>query len=334
MNDIVILKFPPYYTKREIKQLNDISPDILIFDDNFVAELVKIKFPDSIFYVNFGQNFNKILINIKLPRFLKKIKFGDGYTQSLDYVNLPKTLEILEFGSSFNNSLFSVKLPENLKELILNDIFNCALPPVLPEGLEKLFLGESFEYSVNNFIVPMNLKELKISGMNQNKPLFDNLPKTLEYLKIVNNLEFDFDYNLPVLKKLVVHDNSNILINFDKLLELEHFVCKGKQNNEKILNKLPNTIKYLEIEYFLEIDLVNLPMDLEELKINVGKTYNLRNNQQKPIPKFQIHKQTNLPMNLKKIILCDVEIMKYLKKVPYNCKVVDFNNKEIIYNEV
>jgi hypothetical protein len=344
MSDIIVMKFPPYYTKNQINKINEVQPDILIFDDDFITGLKEFKFPDSIFYIDFGKKFNKSLSNIKLPRYLKKIKFGDNFVQSLDYVRLPQTLEIIELGKEYINSLFCVKLPICLKELVLNDVFNSGIPCVLPENLEKLVLGKNFDYSVNNFIVPQNLKILRISGTFTNKTLFDNLPKTLEYLEIVNYLGFDLDYELPLLKKLMISDNRTVLINFEKLPRLEQFICSGKAKNEQILNKLPNTIKYLEITQMLDINLVNLPLDLEELYINIDKqnsqVFNIfqininnamQNNQSNK--KELMYLQTNLPINLKKIRLSDSELIKYIEKISFDCIVTDSNDNPVNTNE-
>lgn len=329
MSEIIVMKFPPYFTKNQINKINEIMPDILIFDDDFITELIEFILPDSIFYIDFGKKFNKTLTNIKLPRYLKKIKFGDSFVQSLNYVNLPQSLEIIEFGKEYTNSLFSVKLPNSLKELILNDIYNCALPFVLPQNLEKLFLGKNFDYSVNNFIVPENLKELRISGMPNNKTLFDILPKTLEYLEIVDCLSFDLNCELPLLKKIIIINNQQILINFDKLPSLEYMICSGKKINESILNNLPKTIKYLEIRSILEFDLVNLPSDLEELYINIEKQIVHQQINIPPEKKFIIHTQTNLPINIKKIKLSDVELIKCIEKMPFDCVIVDSYDKQI-----
>lgn len=339
MSEIIVMKYPPYYTKRQIKQIKKVKPDILIFDDGFITTLDKFVLPDSIIYLDFGKCFNKPLKHINLPKYLRKLRFGDNFVQSLDYVKLPETLEILEFGSNYTTSLFCVKLPSSLKELILNDNFNCGIPNFLPTKIEKIVLGEKFDYSINNFVVPQMLKYLRINGSCNNKILFDNLPPTLEYLEIVNYLEFDFCYDLPLLEKLLINNNDSVLINIEKLTNLKYFKCTGVKKNEMLLNSLPENVQYLEIVNELKVDLVNLHFSVEELYLNFDyKEYdylqpiqlNLVNpnliNQN--MPNNNIIKQTNLPANIKKIKLKDIKLLKYIQKIPYDCIIVDSNDKE------
>lgn len=342
MCDIIVMKFPPYYTKQQIKKINVVKPDIFIYDDDFISELKEFILPDSIFYLLFGKKFNKSIKNFKLPRYLKKIKFGDNFIQSLDYVKFPETLEIIEFGYNYNNSLFSVKFPSNLKELILNNEFNCGLPSILPENLEKLILGNKFDHSINNFIVPQKLKFLKINGEDYNKVLFDNLSESLECLEIVNTLKFDIDLNLPELTNLIIprYNKNNLCVNFNKLPKLNYLICSGKVGNQNLFYNLPESLTYLEIIDYLDCDLTNLHYRLEELFLNLKSTENknfvvMGNGlQQANIPDYKpkMHKQTNLPLTLKKIKLSHIELLKYIEKIPYDCIIVDINDKPMAYN--
>jgi len=269
MNDIVIMKFPPFFNKKQIESINIVNPDVLLFDNQFIANLDDFVFPDSIFYINFGNSFNKSLKYVVLPKYLKKLKLSDVYTQSLNYVSFPETVEILELGKEFNNSLFSVKLPKNLKELILNDKFNAALPSILPDGLEKLILGQQFDFSFNNFVVPQKLKHIKINGKEGNKVLFKTLPKTIENIEVVEYLNFKYHFDFPHLETLIIPFNSKKITIIKECKNLKYVKCSAVEHNYNFLNNLPDSVKKLEIINSLCVDLINLPDSLEELFINI-----------------------------------------------------------------
>jgi hypothetical protein len=275
MNDITVMKFPMYYKKRHVKQINKVNPDILIFDDCFITSVDEFIFPDSIIYLDFGKRFNKSLKNVSLPKYLKKLKFGDKFVQSLDYVKLPDKLEILEFGNNYQVSLFSVKFPDSLQEIILNDSFNHSLPFFLPKKLEKIVLGGYFDYSLNTFIIPENLKYLRVNGSITNKVLFDKLPQGLKSLEVVNNLDFNMN-NLP-----------------DSIEEL-------------IINMLDNN--------------ANFPPNMHFKNTNFGC--------------ISITEQTNLPFGLTKIKLSHASLVDYIKKIPFDCKLVDMNDQEIVLQDI
>ena len=339
MSDILVMNFPPYYTKNQIKQIKKVNPDILIFDDDFITPLNEFIFSDSIIYLDFGKNFNKSLKNIILPKYLRKLRFGDGFLQSLDYVKLPDTLEIIELGANYNVSLFCANLPIYLKELILNDDFNCPIPRFLPKKLEKIVLGTHFDYSLNNFIVPKKLKYLRINGSQTNTVLFDNLPRTMEYLEIVGYLGFDLKFDLPLLERLIINNNGNVQIDIEKLPKLKYLKCCGAKNNEILLNTLSENVRHLEIINKLKVDLVNLHFNLDELYLNFDyKENELMTNLHlvgvnpiglNPIGlnSANIEKQTNLPVNLKKLKLKDIKLLKFIEKIPYDCLIVDSNDK-------
>jgi len=350
MNDLVIMKFPPFFNKKQIESINKVNPDILLFDEEFRVELNNFIFSDSIFYISFGNSFNKSLKHVVLPKYLKMLKLSDVYSQSLNYVSLPETLEIINLGKVFNNSLFSVKFPKNLKELILNDQFNAALPSVLPNTLEKLILGKEFDFSINNFVVPEKLKYIKINGKLGNKVLFKNLPKTIESIEVVEYLYFKYHLDFPLLETLIIPSNyKEITINNKECKKLKYIKCTAKTDNDKFLNNLPDSVKKLEIVNSLCVDLINLPDSLEELfiniepmnningvffNININFIQNIQNAQNPPLapepdyPEYFV-KQTNLPITLKTLKLYDEKLLKFFDKIPYGCNVVYMNIKPI-----
>ena len=80
MNKITVMKFPPYYSKKDVKKITKVNPDILIFDNDFFTTLDNFTFPDSIVYLEFGKRFNKSLKYVDLPKYLKKLRetLSDG----------------------------------------------------------------------------------------------------------------------------------------------------------------------------------------------------------------------------------------------------------------
>jgi len=367
MEKLIIAKFPPFYNRAEIKKLQKSKPDIIIFDDEFNADIKHIEFPDTTFFIDFGKSFNKLLLNITFPKYLKKIKFGDNFTQSLDFTKLPNTLEVLELGNNYNVSLFCVKLPDSLKELKLNDDFNAGMPQFLPSNLEKLYLGKTFDYSANNFVFGNNIKSLCIGGQTTNSIFFENENKftMLEELHIKSSLNFDLDCEFPELKKLVFDNITLTNVNLLKMKKLEHLVISGN----KPLNKLPQTIKYLEIIHSLDFELTNIPDDIEELYINVLEKHSFNpanfqvvnpahaplipnmlnlppipihnNHHMLNLPPMPIHnnnqkqyiikEQTNLPLTLNKLKLVDSSLLKYIK-IPFGTLIFDKNNNPISHN--
>ena len=362
MNDIVIMKFPSFFNKKQIESIDIAKPDILLFDEEFIAKLDDFIFPDSIFYINLGNSFNKSLKYVVLPKYLKKLKLSDVYTKSLNYVSFPETVEILDLGKEFNDSLFSVKLPKNLKELILNDKFNARLPSVLPDGLEKLIFGKEFDFSFNNFVVPQKLKHIKINGKVENKVLFKNLPKTIENIEVVEYLIFKYHFDFPLLETLIIPSNSKKITINKECKNLKYVKCSATEHNYNFLNNLPDNIKKLEIINGLYVDLINLPNSLEELFINIEPkniakvhgnfAFNLNNpnnlmqnglinmqnrliNMQNPPvpavplePEYPEHfvKQTNLPITLKTLKLYDKKLLKFFDKIPYDCNIVNMDD--------
>lgn len=334
MSDIIIMEFPCFFNKKQINDINKVKPDILLFNEQFVADLKDFNFPDSILCIDFGKIFNKSLKYIVLPKYLKKLKLSDIYSQSLDCVNLPETIEIINFGLSFNNSIFSVKLPKELKELILNDVFNAALPSVLPKHLEKLILGKDFDFSINNFVIPRQLKYIRISGKLCNKTVFEKLPKTIEYIEFVDCLCFDCHFKFPLLETLIIPlTYKKNTIEKEKCNKLKRIKCSGGDNNSFLLNNLPNSVTHLEITDELKVELINLPENLEELFININSSSKdifipiPRPNNQNLFHPVKCVKQTNLPITLKTLKLYDINLLKFFDKIPYNCNIVDLNNK-------
>ena len=380
MNNITVMKFPPYHTKKDINNINEVLPDILILDDDFISELTEFDLPNSIIYLDFGKKFNKSLKTINLPKYLKKIKFGnefnqplnhiklpqnleilqfgDEFNQSLDYVILPQTLKILQFGKKYQCSLFSVKFPNSLLELILGNSI-CTLPYFLPKNLEKIILSCHFDYSQNVFVVPCTLKSLRVSGTASNKVLLDNLPLSLKTLEVIYNLDFDM-INLPnELEELFINIEVVADYNVDIFLPNNNAINLNIPNNNAMNLNIPNNnamnlnipnnnvIKITIPNKNLNLNMPNIDaikpnilnnnaMNLNMPNNNMGNM-NLSNNN---VSNFKLAnntnavEQTNLPFGLKKLKLSHIYLLKYFKKIPFDCKLVDINDQEYNLTDV
>ena len=58
---------------------------------------------------------------VKFPENLQSLTFGDAFNRSLDRLLLPGNLLQLTLGDEFNQSMEHVKLPERLQHLTLGD---------------------------------------------------------------------------------------------------------------------------------------------------------------------------------------------------------------------
>ena len=349
-----------YQTK--YKKINKINPDILIFDDDFITPINEFNFSDSIIYLDFGKKFNKTLKDIKLPKYLKKIKFGDGFTQSLDYVKLPENLEVLEFGNNYQVSLFSVKFPASLREIILKDSFNYSLPFFLPKKLKKIILGKHFDYSLNTFVIPENLKYLRVSGSESNVVLFNKLPQSIKTLEVINNLDFDM-INLPdSLEELILDieckdmDPYNMAhymniaqrnANLGNIAQGNIVLGNGNLGNIAQGNIAQGNIGLGNIGLgngnFGNMAQGNIGLgngnfgNIAQGNIGLGNgnfgngNTGLENENYKT--GATIAEQTNLPFGLKKLKLSHVSLINYIKKIPFNCELVDLDNNKIVLGE-
>ena len=95
---------------------------------------------------------------------------------------LPSSLKILVLGKSFSYKIN--EFPENLNYLDIGDSYTDSLDN-LPKNLETLIIGGKF----NNFIkYPENLKYFIIKENSSFNMSFDNLPNSLIYFSLQNNL--------------------------------------------------------------------------------------------------------------------------------------------------
>lgn len=236
--------------------------------------------------------FNKEVKN--LPNTLTHLTFGWEFNQSVD--NLPTNLTHLTLGRKFNLPINN--LPNNLKELNCNFTFD---QPVGHHGCKDNNCPRNLPNSLTHLIfigkfnqsidnLPNSLTHLSLS-IYFNKPV-ENLPSSLTYLK------FSHYFNQPV-------------DNLPKNLTYLELGCKFKQT---LLN-LPKTIE--ELSYCSCSEINEVSPEIENLIINFHD--NPRYN--KPI--------NNLSSNVKIITINYDSCIYYLKKIPFGCKIMNKQNKEI-----
>jgi len=168
---------------------------------------------------------------------------------TLTYGDIPQECEIIDFANVCNLEIKSKLLccfmknifPQSIKQ-ILNLQFNNS-EILLPKNLEYISIFYKNVYRKQNFFPP-SVKTIKL----YNKDAYEHIKKEL------------FPLNLEVL---ILEGNFIIDDLPENLIELR-ILCKLE--NYSILNNLPFSLKVLEL-YFLERNLSNLPVGLENLII-------------------------------------------------------------------
>lgn len=163
----------------------------------------------------------------------------------------------------------------------------------LPNNLKKLTFGDNFNQTVDK--LPNNLNKLRFGfAFNQN---VDNLPSNL------NKLRFGYNFNHPV----------------DKLPNSLTHLILGDLFSQSIDN-LPKNIK--ELGFLSGCSAINhIPTNIENIRILF---YDI-----------SLHDKSidNIPIHIKQIKIYMTEKIRYIKKIPFGCKIVDKNNNTINVDE-
>lgn len=263
----------------------------------FSNELLIMKFP-AVFNEGQSKQIKKIKPDIVI--------FDDKFVNSLSKISFSNSVLCLYFGHCFNSSLTHVKLPKYLKKIKFGNKYSKSLDYVdLPETLEIIEFGENFAESLFSVKFPNGLKEICFTG-KYNLALPQVLPSELEKLY----LSSAYDYSI---NKFIVPE------------KLKYLQISGIANNSPLINNLPNTCKYLEITLCIQFDMCALPQSLETLYFNIDSG----NFNSFMFPNKKNVVQTNLPVGITKIILQDASLLNLIPKIPFGCKVVDWNNRPI-----
>ncbi len=257
------------------------------------------KLPKNLEYIKFGSKFNKS-VNL-LPINLKYIIFGNMFNYPID--NLPKNLIGLKLYHYFNHPIqnlpnsirylqyslyYSIPIffPKNLEQLIMPDNYNDIIDN-LPDSITHLHLGNIFNRKITK--LPNNLKYIIFSNHYNNDILsLNSIQHTLQYVELglnynllidnpylnlvelVININYTYHFNfLPKqLKRLSVNLTYNFnLFNIMYLTDLNYLKIDNYNNNSLILNRFPLNLKNLLLNSRNVICNIELPLQLEYLKI-------------------------------------------------------------------
>ena len=274
-----------------IKNLTIEIADVNLLPDT-VKELTIIdelkqfhKLPSELTYIKFNDKFND-LIGHQGCTDSQIVPFHKPNIKNKCPQNLPLTLTHLILGDSFNENVDF--LPHNIKVIIFGENFNCSVD-LLPNSLTHLTFGSNFNQKVDK--LPKLITHLTL-GKNFNQPT-EFLPDS------ITNLIFGFNFNnLLKLPKNIAY------------LEL------GFKFSKKTIDgfEISNNLKEIKLFYCSKI-IKNIPCFIETVNICYKKI------QPKIDKNYDI---SNLPISVSTIKIDNDELLKFIKKIPYNC---------IIYNQ-
>ena len=204
-----------------------------------------------------------------LPNTLTHISFGHEFNQMVD--DLPNSVTHIKFGDNFNQCINN--LPRSLLYLELAGMnFNQPID-LLPKTLKFLSLGFRFNKSVNN--LPSKLVSLTLEHSFDGE--IDMLPPSLKYLRICDNLKKKFD-KLP---KSVTH---------------LHFIRTLFLHGPNEIIDLPDTIEYIMYDYDYGCHTIIDQIIIYSIGDNFRRSLSALNEETII---------TNIPKNLKCLLLCD-----------------------------
>jgi len=160
-------------------------------------------------HLTFGYRFNRDVGRGALPQSLTRLTFGEHFNQDV-HGALPQSLTHLTFGTSFNQDVSHGALPQSLTHLTFGTYFNQDVSHgALPQSLTHLTFGDRFNQDVSHGALPQRLTHLTF-GNRFNRELVGNLPKGLEYFKMIG-----FDYNKIILNLLPTSVTTIIISRHD-----------------------------------------------------------------------------------------------------------------------
>jgi len=274
---------------------------ILVFDTKFNNILPNI--PRDVKTIAFNSDysaskFNKKIQKYLLPNSLLRLTFSDKFNQIIEVDVLPQSLKHLTFGDNFNKRIKTNVLPKTLTHLEFGYEFNQIVKiNVFPNTLTHLDFGYKFNQIIEKGVLPQSLVYLHL-GHDFNQNINDNIiPSSLLYLNM--SREFNQETKINSLPKTLIHLYLYCEVIHESIYER--------------LSELQN-LKYLEL--LGNIDYVNIPPHIHKIGFE----------------NLQV-KQTNLPINIKKIKLIEHDetfsYEYYLQQIPFDCKIVGAGNFEL-----
>ena len=201
----------------------------LTFGYRFNQDVSRGALPQSLTHLTFGFEFDQD-VRGALPRSLTHLTFGAHFNQDL-HGALSQNLTHLTFGYRFNRDVGRGALPQSLTRLTFGEHFNQDVHGALPQSLTHLTFGTSFNQDVSHGALPQSLTHLTFGtyfnqdvshgalpqrlthltfGNRFNRELVGNLPKGLEYFKMIG-----FDYNKIILNLLPTSVTTIIISRHD-----------------------------------------------------------------------------------------------------------------------
>ncbi|AYV80314.1 MAG: hypothetical protein Gaeavirus30_4 [Gaeavirus sp.] len=223
-----------------------------------------------------------------------------------------KKLQRFDFRCLDHDFLINLRLPDTLKTLLIKD--NQSLTNMtFPIGLQRLELYDDYNCSLADIIFPDKLR-------------FINFGKEISLENII----------LPkgIEKVGIEYDTWKTLVDLDYPESLTSVVFwSPKEPKFKIRIRIPSNFTHIKTNYrSIESKFVFFPETLHKLTIlDRAKSLNdLPQSIEELHIQSVINDVTNLPINLKKIIISDMtheDIQKKFIKLPYGCVII---NKNII----
>lgn len=198
----------------------------LTLSHNPLGSIDRVNFPDSLEDLDISGCGISSLADVTFPPLLEKLQVSDNVLTNLDNVDFPplKFLDVSTHSTVFITSMSKIKFPTTLVTLCssgqpVEDWSNTKLP----ESLQVLTIMASERAADLRF--PKCLEKLRILFLKSSRAVFADLklPKTLVLLHLQNGKCLDFDWNLPLLKKMYVKGIVGSIRIPDTVEELELF---------------------------------------------------------------------------------------------------------------
>ncbi len=245
----------------------------LSFDYNFNQPLQKGVIPNSVKILKLGKSFNQHLKVGDLPDGLEAIDFGFSFNKPLNINIIPNTVKTIVLSNNFNQILKKGDIPEGVESLYFNTYTMTLQKDVLPSTLLLLDFGYHYnsndEYPIiNEDVLPFGIKELRMCGNYYHVLKKGVIPNSVRKLRIGYGLTkvftecfFPESINCLILDCLDVKLNGYIPKSVKTIIfmsyDIKNISYYDIPSHVSYLHipyikkddKIPDTIKYLNVDY-------------------------------------------------------------------------------------
>lgn len=174
---------------------------------NKIQELLKLKFPETLRVLNLNDNCIGTFDHAEFPNLLRELYASGNQLTSLDRASFPD-LELLDISVESRlkiKSIRNVKFPSTLKILRArgHSIRDCRRTS-FPEGLKELEITVKGKSRRLSFPPELEFLDLTLPESWKSKLSYLELPATLQDLRIENGSCTEFDWKLPLLRKMTL----------------------------------------------------------------------------------------------------------------------------------